>query len=855
VSDGVLTDTGTVTLTVNSVNDAPVAVDDYVVTYEDTPIIIELTANDYDVDGDWFDAYLWSYSPSLLHGHVEWTLIEISPGVFRHGVIYTPDANWHGEAYSLQYGIQDIHGATSIASVYITVNSVPDIPEALDDNYVTDEDIALVNDAATGVLANDYDGDGDVLTASLVSGTLHGSLMFNGDGSFTYTPDPNWFGIDSFTYEVSDGTFTDTATVTITVLSVNDLPVAVDDYITTDEDTPIIIEFTANDYDVDGDWFDAYLWSYSPSLLHGHIDWYQIEVSPGVYKYGVIYTPDANWHGEAYSLQYGIQDSHGATASASVYITVIPVNDAPVAVNDAYITNEDTILQVESISGLLANDFDVDGDVLTAALVSGPNHGILMLNPGGSFSYTPDSNWFGEDSFIYEVSDGVLTDTATVTITVLPVNDAPVAVNDTYSTLEDVTLIVAVPGVLANDYDVDGDLLSTVLLDMPLHGIVLLEPDGALTYIPDPDYYGFDTFTYQVFDGMDYSNIGTVIITVIYVNTPPIAFDDAYTTEAGVPLFVEVPGVLDNDYDVDEEDTLEAILIDSPLHGTVILHCNGSFTYAPNAAWCGVDTFTYNVFDGREYSNIAVVTITIIDVTPPVTTIHFTGVEGEYDWYHSDVEVTLTATDDCSGVASTVYSLNGSTWMPYTEPFFLNNSGEVTVYYYSTDNAGNVEDVKTATIKIGKPTRSFVTGGGWICDSGGKGYFGFVVKYKCGILKGHLIYIFKADGYKYIVKSTHWFGMAIDGNHALLEGKAKILRYSYETRKWECFGNFYFRVEIWDNGRCERDVFQIQIFADSGELFHEAGFDPLGEVHHGRIRIHERGPKCWCRWPWKKERP
>ncbi|MHA2021256.1 MAG: OmpL47-type beta-barrel domain-containing protein, partial [Candidatus Thorarchaeota archaeon] len=209
-------------------------------------------------------------------------------------------------------------------------------------------------------------------------------------------------------------------------------------------------------------------------------------------------------------------------------------------------------------------------------------------------------------------------------------------------------------------------------------------------------------------------------------------------------------------------------------------------------------------------------TITIIDVTPPVTTIHFTGVEGEYDWYYSDVEVTLTATDDCSGVASTLYSLNGSTWMPYADPFFLNNSGEVTVYYYSTDNAGNVEDVKTATIKIGKPTRSFVTGGGWICDSGGKGHFAFVVKYKCGGLKGHLIYIFKADGYKYIVKSTHWFGMAIDGNYALLEGKAKILRFNYETRKWECFGAFYFRVEVWDNSRCERDIFQIQIFDESG---------------------------------------
>ncbi|MHA1939589.1 MAG: OmpL47-type beta-barrel domain-containing protein, partial [Candidatus Thorarchaeota archaeon] len=294
-----------------------------------------------------------------------------------------------------------------------------------------------------------------------------------------------------------------------------------------------------------------------------------------------------------------------------------------------------------------------------------------------------------------------------------------------------------------------------------------------------------------------------------------------------------------NDYDIDA-DPLEALLIDSPMHGTVVLYADGSFTYSPDAAWCGVDAFSYKVFDGFEYSNIALVTITVIDVTPPVTTIQFTGVEGEYGWYHSDIEVTLTATDDASGVASTVYSLNGSTWIPYSGPFVLSNPGEVTVYYYSTDNAGNVEDVKTATIKICKPTRSFVTGGGWISDSGGKGHFAFVAKYKCEVLKGHLIYIFKADGYKYIVKSTHWFGMAIDGNYALLEGMAKILRFNYETRKWESLGNFHFRVEIWDNGRCKRDIFQIQIFDESGELFHEAGFNPLGEVHRGGIRIHER---------------
>ncbi|MHA2142986.1 MAG: Ig-like domain-containing protein, partial [Candidatus Thorarchaeota archaeon] len=531
-------------------------------------------------------------------------------------------------------------------------------------------------------------------------------------------------------------------------------------------------------------------------------------------------------------------DSHGAGSSARVYITVIPVNDAPEAYDDAYAIDEDIALQLDPAGGVITNDVDIDGDPLQAVLVSGPSNGLLILNADGSLTYTPNTDFWGTDSFMYYVTDGFLSsNTAIVTITINAVNDAPVAVDDTYTTDEDIPLTVFAPGLLANDYDIEGDALSAILVDAPLHGSVVLDADGFLHYIPDPDWWGVDTLTYQAFDGTVYSTTATVTITVNYVNTPPTANDDAFTTEAGVLLIVAAPGVLANDVDIDE-DPLEANLFEGPMFGILIFNADGSFTYTPAADWCGVDEFSYIAFDGREYSDVAVVTITVIDVMPPVTTIQFTGVEGEYGWYHSDVEVTL----------STVYSLDGATWMLYTDPFILSDPGEVTVYFYSTDNAGNVEDVKTATIKIGKPTRSFVTGGGWICDSGGKGHFGFVVKYKRGVLKGHLIYIFRDDGHKYIIKSTDWFGMAIDGNHALLEGKAKILRYNYETKKWECFRTFYFRVEVWDNGKGNEDVFQIRIFDESSDLFHEAGFDPIGELQGGNIRIHHRGPKytCWC---------
>ncbi|MGY5862433.1 MAG: Ig-like domain-containing protein, partial [Candidatus Thorarchaeota archaeon] len=854
-SDGALTNTATVTITVNSVNDAPVAVDDYVVTDEDTPIIIDYMANDYDIEGHTLSRSWVSWYPDQIHGQWAYVWHEVEPGVFRWTIQYTPDPNWHGTITPLRYGIRDsLQAESNAAYIYITVNPVNDAPVAVDDTYTTNEDTVLQTDVTLGVLANDADIDGDALQAVLETGPSNGALTLNADGSFTYIPDADFWGVDSFSYQASDGLLqSNVVTVTITILSVNDAPVAVDDYVTTDEDTPIIIDFMANDFDVDGNSFDWSLIVWNTIEIHGQGQLVSIEISPGVTRTGIQYTPDPNWHGSSSSMYYYITDSHGAVSIAGhIYITVNPVNDSPVAEDDAYTADEDTFLQVDSAMGVLANDMDVDGNQLAVQLVSGPSHGLLTMNPDGSFSYTPDADWFGEDSFVYEVSDGALTDTATVTITINSVNDAPVAVDDAYSTDEDVTLTVVAPGLLANDFDVEYDVLTAVLVDAPLHGTVFLEPDGALTYIPDSDWYGVDTLAYQVFDGTDYGNIATVTITVNYVNTPPTAVDDAYTTEGGVTLIVEAPGVLDNDDDVDE-DPLEALLTGSPMHGTVILYSDGSFTYAPAAAWCGVDTFTYNVFDGREYSDIAVVTITVIDVTPPVTMIQFTGVEGEHGWYHSDIEVTLKAIDDCSGVESTSYSFNGSTWMLYVDPFVLSDPGEITVYYYSADCAGNVEDAKTATIKIGKPTRDFVTGGGWIWDSEGKGHFQFVVKYKCGVLKGFLLYTFREDGYRYIVRSTHWFGMAIDGDHALLDGEARILRFNCETKDWECLSNFYFRVEIWDMGRCKSDIFQIRIYDESGEQFHEAGFDPLGEVQRGNIRVHHRGPKCKCKH-WSEKR-
>jgi VCBS repeat-containing protein len=151
----------------------------------------------------------------------------------------------------MTYQVFDGTEYSGIVTVTIIVNPVNDAPIANEDDYTINEDIVLQVDAAAGVLVNDTDVDGDSLTAALISGPSHGSLTFHSDGAFTYTPDLNWYGVDTFIYEASDGTLADTATVTITVNPVNDPPVAVDDYVVLDEDTSVIIDFMANDYDVD----------------------------------------------------------------------------------------------------------------------------------------------------------------------------------------------------------------------------------------------------------------------------------------------------------------------------------------------------------------------------------------------------------------------------------------------------------------------------------------------------------------------------------------------------------------------------------------------------------------------------
>ncbi|MCV6978707.1 tandem-95 repeat protein [Mycolicibacterium pulveris] len=338
------------------------------------------------------------------------------------------------------------------------------------------------------------------------------------------------------------------------------------------------------------------------------------------------YTPGPGWDGASvltdeftvtvsdvgsgfhiHGLSSLLSGSGGHASTSTVRIEVTPANMAPVAVDDAYDTTEDSVLTVAG-PGVLGNDSDPEGEPLTATLDTGPSHGTVDLNADGSFTYTPDADYHGADSFSYTVSDGTDTDTATVSITVTPVNDLPEAVGDTYSVAEDSVLTVAGPGVLGNDSDPEGEPLTATLDTGPSHGTVDLNADGSFTYTPDADYNGADSFSYTVSDGTA-SDTATVSIAVVSVNDAPVANPDTLVADENEPLTFNATELTGNDTDVDG-DALTVESFTQPGHGTVTDNGDGTFTYTPDEGYSGLDSFSYTVSDGAA-TDAATVTVNI----------------------------------------------------------------------------------------------------------------------------------------------------------------------------------------------------------------------------------------------------
>ena len=342
-----------------------------------------------------------------------WTDIAMSAPGGANAVSFTVDnlANGIGYTFKLR-AVNDVGDGAESAEDTATpqLNARPVVTHI---GATIDEDSAVTIE----VLKNVTDADNDPLTVSSVSDPAHGTaVIVPGAQTVTYTPNADYNGRDSFTYEVSDGQGdTVTGTVTVTVRPVNDAPVAVVDSATTKEDEPVIIDVLENDSDpVEGDTLTIERVS---DPAHG-----AARVANG----GITYTPGADYH-DRDSFTYTVTDG-GATASATVTVTVTAVNDPPVAARDSAETDEDTAVTIP----VLANDSDAEGNPLTVSSVSDPAHGTAVIVPGAqTVTYTPDADYHGRDTFTYTVSDGR---GATVTGTVLVWVYAPVATSGTQTT-------------------------------------------------------------------------------------------------------------------------------------------------------------------------------------------------------------------------------------------------------------------------------------------------------------------------------------------------------------------------------------------------------------------------------------
>jgi hypothetical protein len=421
------------------------------------------------------------------------------------GGSYVPNPNFHGKD-TFRYRASDGTAGSAPAAVNITVQPVNDDPVADDDDATTPEDTpttiqVLANDEdvdGTSFESHDSTGEDEADNASLILNSVSGakgSVTVEDAGRLTYTPDPNFTGSDSFRYRVGDGNGgTDIGTVDVTVRPVNDPPAVTDGSIGGNED--VAVGWVPSVSDVEGDTLTC---SIEAPTAHG-----AVELSPDCS--GGSYIPDPEFNGTD-SFTYTVSDGTASPVPAAVTLTVQPVNDAPVAADISAGGNEDVAVDwVPSVS-------DVEGDALTCSIAAPAANGTVDVSPdcsGGT--YIPGPDFSGTDSFTYTVSDGTASsDPAAVTLTVQPVNDAPVAADDAVTTEQDAPITIQV---LANDADLDGDPLTMAALNPGANGTVSNDSQGIVSFIPDPGFSGEGSFTYTVSDGNGGTDVGFVSVQV-----------------------------------------------------------------------------------------------------------------------------------------------------------------------------------------------------------------------------------------------------------------------------------------------------------------------------------------------------
>jgi len=536
VSDGTAdSNTAVVSIVVKPVDDPPTARNQSTTIKSGRSASIELTGTDIDSKTLKFAISTQPQNGTLSFG---------SEFETKGKLVYTPLPNFTGTD-SFTFCLDD--GETVSEPAIVSINVTPNHPPVAE--LIS---VAATEDTPLDITLAASDPDGDTLVYSVVKGPSHGTLK-GSPPNLTYTPNANFNGPDAFAFRVNDGSV-DSAigTVSVNVASTNDIPIASNDSVALLEDMPASV--TLRGADPDG---DKITFSVLTNPDHGTLS----GTEPNL-----VYTPNENFSGSD-RFTFKVNDGKADSLPATISFAVTPIDDPPTATGDSVTVQEDMPASI-TLKGV-----DPDGDKLTYEIVKKPTHGKLDGAPP-ALVYTPDPNFSWLDSFTFRVSDGKAESApATVLISVAAANDPPKAFADSATTAEDVPATI---DVLANDVDVDNELLKIVAVTQGKNGKVTINPNGTLTYTPNQDFSGEDTFTYTLGDSGDETDSATVKVAVGSSNDPPkITSKPVTTAMVDVTYTYQVKAL-----DPDKADKLTYSLTDSPA-GMTIDQATGVIQWTP----------------------------------------------------------------------------------------------------------------------------------------------------------------------------------------------------------------------------------------------------------------------------------
>uniref|UniRef100_UPI0015DF3DAE tandem-95 repeat protein n=6 Tax=Vibrio parahaemolyticus TaxID=670 RepID=UPI0015DF3DAE len=587
IDDEDLVVSGSANLDILPINDAPNAENDVITTEEDTAVTIDVLVNDSDVEGD-------VLSIQSASGPSEQGSVDIVDGK----LVFTPAENFNGEA-TITYIVTD-GDLTDEAKVTVTVTPVNDSPVAVDDTVSTQEDTVVTID----VLPNDSDVDGDKLSIQSASVPEAQGKVEIVEGKLVFTPAENFNGYAEITYTVTDGQLTDEAKVTVTVNPVNDAPIIKVDAVESITENAVSTDTLVATLEVaDTDTPEDQLTVSLENNSNGYFVLVGDEVK--LTQAGVDAVNNDELNLKDLTISASVSDGVNPTANDSDSLIVNRVNDAPTvenAIADQVLSEDFDTYTID------LNEVFKDTDSSLEFSVSG-NNSIQISIVNGVATISPTADWNGSEALTFTATDPSGESVSqTVNFTVAPVADI---VADKATVVEDTPTIIKV---LGNDtFEGDDQVVSLDTNNGPANGTVSVNPDGSVTYTPNDNYVGKDTFTYIVTSG-GVSESTTVEVNVTPVNDAPVAKDDIATTQEDTAVTIDV---LPNDTDIDG-DTLRIDSASVPSDQGTVEIVDGKLVFTPAENFNGDAEITYTVTDG-ELTDEAKVSVTVNPVNDAPT--------------------------------------------------------------------------------------------------------------------------------------------------------------------------------------------------------------------------------------------